>query len=76
MQNQRKCNYLSFFRLNGDYMESTNIILSIILLLIIGGALFYIIREKKKGRKCIGCPHSKSCCGKCGDNDFSKENNL
>ena len=52
-------------------MEFTDIILSIILLAIIGGALFYIIREKKKGRKCIGCPHSKSCCGKCGGENSS-----
>ncbi len=45
-----------------------NIIFSIIILAIVGGASFYIWREKKKGRKCIGCPASGSCskcnCGK------------
>lgn len=32
-----------------------------IIVLAIGGAVFYIIREKKKGKKCIGCPYSDSC---------------
>lgn len=32
---------------------------------IIGGALAYIIVAKKKGKKCIGCPDSSSCSGKC-----------
>ena len=29
-------------------------------------AAWYIHREKKKGKKCIGCPHSGSCGGNCG----------
>ena len=33
--------------------------------LIVGAALFYIIRAKKRGEKCIGCPHSKTCNGGC-----------
>ena len=43
-----------------------------IIVLIIGLALFYIIKAKKRGRKCIGCPNSKTCgkkqspnCGGC-----------
>lgn len=36
----------------------TNIILILILAAIIGFAAFYIIREKKRGRKCIGCPYA------------------
>ena len=32
----------------------------IILLLIVPG-IIYIIRSKKQGKKCIGCPYSKSC---------------
>lgn len=49
------------------------IVISIIIL-IIGGALFYIIRAKKKGQKCIGCPHSKTCNKKsCFDKDSLKE---
>ncbi len=32
---------------------------------IVGCAVFYIIRQKKKGVKCIGCPHAKTCNGCC-----------
>ena len=32
-----------------------------IIVIIIGLALFYIIKAKKNGRKCIGCPNSKTC---------------
>lgn len=39
----------------------TDIITGAILLAIVGGAIFYIVREKKKGRKCIGCPHACTC---------------
>ncbi len=53
-------------------MEDLPIIL--IIILIIGGALFYIIRAKKKGQKCIGCPHSKTCNKKsCLDKESIKE---
>ena len=37
------------------------IIAIVIIALIIGLAVFYIIKEKKSGRKCIGCPNSKTC---------------
>ncbi|MGM9643508.1 MAG: FeoB-associated Cys-rich membrane protein [Eubacteriales bacterium] len=43
-----------------------NFIVACVLLLIIGAAIFYIVREKKKGAKCIGCPHGKHCTGNCG----------
>ena len=36
-----------------------------VILLIIGGATAYIIKSKKSGKKCIGCPDSGSCSGKC-----------
>lgn len=39
-----------------------NIIIIAILVVIVGLAALYIYRAKKKGQKCIGCPHS----GKCG----------
>lgn len=32
---------------------------------IVGIALWYIIREKRKGKKCVGCPYASQCCGKC-----------
>ena len=34
------------------------------IVLIVGAALIYIVRSKRKG-KCIGCPDSASCQGKC-----------
>ena len=36
-----------------------------ILLLIVGLAVWYIVKAKKSGKKCIGCPDSGSCSGKC-----------
>ncbi len=39
----------------GDYISIA------VIALIIFSAVFYIVKEKKKGTKCIGCPHSKSC---------------
>ena len=50
-----------------------DIIAGLIVLLIVGGAVFYIIREKKKGTKCIGCPHSSSCKEKCSCNNEKNE---
>ena len=43
-----------------------NLILILVLAAIVGGAAVYIIREKKRGAKCVGCPHAKACSGKCG----------
>jgi len=33
---------------------------------ILGISVTYIRREKRKGRKCIGCPYSGACAGGCG----------
>ena len=38
-----------------------------IILLILGSVFVYIRKAKKKGTKCIGCPHSESCSGNCSD---------
>lgn len=38
-----------------------NFIVGAILVVIIGAATRYIIKEKKKGVKCIGCPHAGAC---------------
>lgn len=42
-----------------------NIIVFAIVALIVSLAVIYIRREKKKGKKCIGCPYSGSCSGGC-----------
>ncbi len=41
-----------------------NIIIIAIILLIIGGAAAYLIRAKKRGVKCVGCPHGSECAKK------------
>ncbi|MGO1369480.1 MAG: FeoB-associated Cys-rich membrane protein [Senegalia sp. (in: firmicutes)] len=42
-----------------------NIIVALIILTIIGLSISKIVKEKKRGAKCIGCPHAgpdnKSC---------------
>ena len=45
----------------------TDILVIGIVALIVGGAVGYIWKEKKKGRKCIGCPGNGNCCGNCGN---------
>lgn len=45
----------------------TDIILIVIIAVILAAAAYCVIRAKKKGQKCIGCPHSGSCGKKnCG----------
>ncbi len=44
----------------------TNLIVGGVLILIVGLSVFYVARAKRRGEKCIGCPHAKMCGGKCG----------
>ena len=41
-----------------------DVVIVLILIVIVGGAAGYIVKEKKKGTRCIGCPHSGTCGGK------------
>ena len=43
----------------------TNIVIIIIVVAIVGAALAYIRKEKKRGVRCVGCPDSCACGGKC-----------
>ena len=36
-----------------------------VILLVLGGAIFYIVRAKKRGQRCIGCPHADKCASNC-----------
>lgn len=45
-----------------------------LVVLVVGGASFYIYKAKKKGQKCIGCPHSKTCGSKSCDCGCSSDN--
>ena len=38
-----------------------DILIIAILVIILGSAAYYIYREKKRGKKCVGCPYS-GCC--------------
>ena len=42
-------------------MNEVEIIAVGVTVLIVSLALFYIYREKKKGKKCIGCPFADQC---------------
>ena len=44
----------------------TDIIIILVLATIVAGAGFYVYKAKKSGKKCIGCPDSKTCNGNCG----------
>jgi len=53
-----------------------NVIIVVILAAIIGGIVWYLLRAKKRGVKCVSCPHAKQCSGKCsGSCDNVKEDN-
>lgn len=38
-----------------------NLIIVAIVLLVVILAVVYILREKKKGKNCVGCPDSEAC---------------
>ena len=40
-----------------------DLIIIAIVVIVVGIASWYMIKEKKKGKKCIGCPYN-SCCNK------------
>ena len=41
-----------------------NAIVLLIVALMVGAAILYIRKEKKRGVKCIGCPHAGICAAK------------
>ena len=41
-----------------------NVIVIVVLAVVIGLAVRYVYKEKKKGKKCIGCPYGDSCSAK------------
>lgn len=44
-------------------MENTVALIIIVAILTL--AAVYIVRQKKKGKKCIGCPYANACNKKC-----------
>ena len=51
----------------------TDIIIIAVVAAIIALSAGYIIKAKKSGRKCIGCPHGKTCGGSCGKRNERKD---
>lgn len=61
-----------------------NLVVALIIIAIIGGSITYVVNQKRKGVKCIGCPHGGSSKKKptqiklsnnssdCGCNDNNK----
>ena len=43
----------------------TNVIVLAIVAAIVGLAARYVYKAKKSGAKCIGCPDSGTCSGRC-----------
>lgn len=50
-----------------------NIILVVVLLAIVVPVIIYIVKQKKRGVRCIGCPHAGSCSKGCPSHDLSEE---
>ena len=42
-----------------------NLVVALVIGLIVGAAAGYVYISKKRGVKCVGCPHSGSCQGGC-----------
>lgn len=42
-------------------MNAVEIIVTVSLALVVAAAVVYIVKEKRKGKKCIGCPYSSEC---------------
>ena len=42
-------------------MKPIDFIIAVIIFAVVGGAVYYVYREKKNGKKCIGCPYSNEC---------------
>ena len=45
-----------------------NIVIIAVVAVIVAVAGLYIYKQKKSGKKCIGCPYADSCGGKCNNN--------
>ena len=50
-------------------MEHIDVLIVLVVVVVLTLAGIYVIREKKKGNKCIGCPNSGVCNGKCSAKD-------
>ena len=61
-------------------MSFVDVLPILLIILFVGAAVLYLRSQKKKGRKCIGCPYCDSCSSKrknecCSSECAKKENN-
>ena len=49
-------------------MIDIDIIVIAIICAVVGLAIGFIIKEKRRGKKCVGCPYASSCQSRCGCN--------
>ena len=42
-----------------------NLVIILIVAAILAGAIWYVLREKRRGKKCVGCPYAEGCSGGC-----------
>ncbi len=49
-----------------------NVIIIGLLVIILSLAAFYVYKSKKKGCKCVGCPHAQECVTKIKQNCCKK----
>ena len=56
-------------------MTLTDIIAVIVIIAVVGLAVTYIVKERKKGNRCIGCPHADACAKKSKENSCSCSGN-
>ena len=42
-----------------------DVVIILIVAVILAAAVWYVIKEKKKGKRCVGCPYA----GECGKKD-------
>ena len=43
-----------------------NLIAILVIASVVGAAARYVYKQKKRGVRCVGCPHGCSCSGNCG----------
>ncbi|MBE5924397.1 MAG: FeoB-associated Cys-rich membrane protein [Lachnospiraceae bacterium] len=63
---------LVVFNWNRSGQMLPDIIVTLILVVIVGSAIYYIYKEKKKGRRCIGCPMAGDCARASACNSMNK----
>ena len=49
----------------------TDIIAVMVIVAVVGLAVMYIVKERKKGNRCIGCPHADACAKRAKEGNCS-----